>query len=83
VCGTMGFVSKPEERTRRPTLEELDKLMSHFQRATEANPRTMPMHIVTAFALFSTRRHAEICRIKWDDYAPILIVMRTATRLGR
>lgn len=70
VCGTMGFVSKPEERTRRPTLEELDKLMEHFQQATEANPRTMPMHIITAFAIFSTRRQAEILRITWDDYEP-------------
>ena len=26
------------------------------------------MHIVTAFALFSTRRQAEICRITWADY---------------
>lgn len=70
VCSTMGYVSKPEERVKRPTLEELDKLMAHFQNATKANPRTMPMHIVTAFAIFSTRRQAEICRITWDDYEP-------------
>lgn len=70
VCLTMGFVSKPEERTRRPSPEELDKLMTHFQRATEADSRTMPMHIVTAFAIFSTRRQAEICRITWNDYEP-------------
>jgi integrase len=66
----MGFTSKPEERTRRPTLEELDKLMTHFQEASAANPRTMPMHIITAFAIFSTRRQAEICRITWEDYEP-------------
>ncbi|TDK50432.1 tyrosine-type recombinase/integrase [Antarcticimicrobium luteum] len=70
VCGTMGFVSKPEERTRRPTLEELDRLMEHFQQATEADTRTMPMHIITAFAIFSTRRQAEILRIAWGDYEP-------------
>jgi integrase len=70
VCLTMGFVSKPDERTRRPSLEELEKLMSHFQRATETDRRTLPMHIVTAFAIFSTRRQAEICRITWDDYEP-------------
>ncbi len=28
------------------------------------------MHLVTMFAIFSTRRQAEICRIKWDDYNP-------------
>ncbi|MCL6284806.1 site-specific integrase [Ruegeria sp. 2012CJ41-6] len=69
-CSAMGFVSKPDERTRRPTLDELDKLMTYFVRATEANPRTMPMHKVVAFALFSTRRQAEICRITWEDYEP-------------
>ena len=70
VCGTMGFVGKAEERTRRPTLDELDKLMQHFQDASEANLRTMPMHRVVAFAIFSTRRQAEILRITWDDYEP-------------
>ena len=28
------------------------------------------MHILTAFAIFSTRRQAEICRITWEDYEP-------------
>ncbi|AKS45810.1 Phage integrase family protein [Octadecabacter temperatus] len=65
-----GHVSKAEERTRRPTLDELDKLMAHFQQATESNPRTMPMHNVVAFAIFSTRRQAEICRITWEDFEP-------------
>lgn len=68
VCATMGFTAKPEERTRRPTWEELDKLMEHFQQATAANPRAMPMHRIVAFAIFSTRRQAEILRITWEDY---------------
>jgi len=68
VCSTMGFISKPKERQRRPTLEELDKLMTLFHRSTKADSRTMPMHILTAFAIFSTRRQAEICRITWADY---------------
>lgn len=70
VCVTMGFTSKSEGRDRRPSLEELNQLMTYFERATAANPRTMPMHKVLAFAIFSTRRQAEICRITWDDYEP-------------
>lgn len=70
VCIRHGFVSKSEGRDRRPTLAELDQLMTYFERATEANPRTMPMHKVLAFAIFSTRRQAEICRITWEDYEP-------------
>ncbi|MDO6728939.1 hypothetical protein Q4577_02850 [Marinovum sp. 2_MG-2023] len=30
------------------------------------NNRTMPMHILTAFAAFSTCRQAEMGRITWD-----------------
>jgi hypothetical protein len=63
VCSTMGYVSKPDERERRPMLEELEQLMTHFQQSTEADGRVLPMHIVTAFAIFSTRRQSEICRI--------------------
>ncbi|MFW2544993.1 tyrosine-type recombinase/integrase [Primorskyibacter sp. 2E107] len=70
VCSKMGIVSKSDERSRRHTRDELDRLMDHFQRATLADKRTLPMHIVTAFALFSNRRQAEICRITWADYDP-------------
>lgn len=70
VCSKMGYTAKPKERDRRPTQDELDRLMRHFQEATQTNPRTMPIHIITAFAIFSTRRKDEICRITWDDYEP-------------
>jgi len=70
VCSTMGITTKSRKRTRRPTLDELDRLMDHFHNATAANSRAMPMHIITAFALFSTRRQEEICRITWEDYDP-------------
>lgn len=43
VCTRMGIVSKSEKRTRRSTLDELDGLMDHFQRATLADKRTLPM----------------------------------------
>jgi integrase len=53
-----------------PTLDELDQLMQHFQDVPEAPPRTMPLHRVVAFAIFRTRRQAEILRMAWDDCAP-------------
>jgi integrase len=65
-----GIAAPSESRERRPTLDELDRLMAQFQNATASNPRTMPMHRVVAFAIFSTRRQAEICRITWDEYDP-------------
>jgi len=65
-----GIAGRSEERERRPTLAELDKLMDHFSRASEHDARCIPMHRIVAFAIFSTRRQAEICRITWAEYDP-------------
>lgn len=68
--GRLGVRGKAEERNRRPTLEEIDKLMAHFHRSSAHDSRAVPMHIITAFGIFSTRRQGEICRITWSDYEP-------------
>lgn len=62
VTRRLGFTSKSKERDRRPTLDELDRIMGFFA----AKPGA-PMHRITAFALFSTRRLEEITRLQWDD----------------
>ncbi len=67
VLRKLGMVSKSKERNRRPTLEELDKLMSHFFEMQERRKAQIDMPKVIAFALFSTRRQEEITRIRWDD----------------
>lgn len=59
--------SKAEERNRRPTLDELDRLMTHFAVGIERYKARINMVKLTAFAIFSARRQAEICRIRWDD----------------
>ncbi|CAA2140398.1 site-specific integrase [Hyphomicrobium sp. ghe19] len=63
----LGYTGKSMERDRRPTLDELDKLMAHFQESHRRRPRSCPMHYVVAFAIFSTRRQEEMTRILWDD----------------
>src|SRR5690606_27131017 len=55
----LGKVKKGNQRDRRPSLDELDKLMTHFQEIQAKRPASAPMHIITAFALFSTRRQEE------------------------
>ncbi|WP_330848863.1 tyrosine-type recombinase/integrase [Mangrovicoccus ximenensis] len=65
----LGLTAKSNKRDRRPTLAELDRLMTHFHE-TWMRGRSMPMHRVVAFAIFSTRRQDEICRIAWADYEP-------------
>ncbi|WP_322893491.1 MULTISPECIES: site-specific integrase [unclassified Yoonia] len=64
------LTAKSSKRDRRPTMDELDKILEHFQRIRARRPSSNPMDIITAFAIFSTRRQAEICRITWDDYEP-------------
>jgi integrase len=67
VLRKLGMVSKSKERNRRPTLEELDKLMEHFFEVLKRRPDSIHMPKMIAFAIFSTRRQEEITRIRWDD----------------
>lgn len=70
VLKRMGIISKSKQRDRRPTLEELEKLLAYFYERRTKVPQSMPMHVVIVFALFSTRRQEEITRIAWADYEP-------------
>jgi len=59
VARRMGIISRSAQRNRRPTLDELDRLLAHFIDRRQRTPQAMPMHKVIVFALFSTRRQAE------------------------
>jgi integrase len=67
VAKKLGLTQKSRHRDRRPTLDELDRLMTHFLDRSIRRPSSVPMHRVMAFAIFSTRRQEEITRIKWAD----------------
>ena len=67
VADRLGLTTKSRERDRRPTLDELDRLMQHFKARSAARPSSIPMHRIIAFAIFSTRRQEEIIRITWKD----------------
>jgi integrase len=64
----LGIIGKGNSRERRPTLDELDRLMAHFEKARAHRPGSTPMATITAFAIFSTRRQEEITRMTWADY---------------
>jgi integrase len=66
VCNRLGITGKARHRDRRPTLQELDALLSLFEEKHIRRPSSVPMHRVVGFALFSTRRQEEITRISWD-----------------
>nr|WP_047576870.1 site-specific integrase [Methylobacterium sp. ZNC0032] len=67
VTKRLGMTGKSKQRDRRPTLDELDKLLSYFEAGRRKRPRSMPMAAICAFALFSARREEEITTILWDD----------------
>lgn len=60
-----GLIAKSKSRDRRPTLAELERILE-FESSPDARA-TIPMVEVVLFALFSSRRQAEITRLRWDD----------------
>jgi integrase len=67
VTRRLGVTGKPMSRERRPTLDELDRLLAHFAERRLRRPGVTPMVAIIVFALFSTRRLEEITRIRWSD----------------
>jgi hypothetical protein len=67
VAKRVGITSKSRQRDRRPTLPELDKLLTNFTERQARRAGSAPMARIIVFALFSTRRLEEITRIRWAD----------------
>lgn len=65
VATKQGLTGRSKKRERRPTVEEMDKLMTLFWSQKAA---LIPMARLAAFALFSTRRQGEIVRLRWADF---------------
>ncbi|MCS6766929.1 MAG: tyrosine-type recombinase/integrase [Candidatus Protistobacter heckmanni] len=66
VATKMGLIGRSAQRTRRPTLPELDRVMEHFSHRT-GRANSIPMLTLIPFAIFSTRRLEEITRLRWAD----------------
>ncbi|MDO9413799.1 MAG: site-specific integrase [Pseudolabrys sp.] len=82
VLKKLGLIRKSSERDRRPTLEELDKLMEHFGRVQGNRPSSIPMQTILPIALFSTRRQEEITLLRWDDLETDRILVRDMKHPG-
>lgn len=59
----LGLVGASDERDRRPTDKELERLFAHFDQNTRL---TIPMTRVVRFAIATAMRIDEIFRIEWD-----------------
>jgi hypothetical protein len=62
------IVTKSESRTRRPSHDELDRLMEHFERRHREDRRTVPMHKIISAAIFEIHRQSAILAQTWVDY---------------
>jgi len=60
----LGLVGKGEERDRRPTDREIERLAEYFR---GLNSATIPMGRIIKFAISTAMRQEEICRVLWDD----------------
>jgi integrase len=83
VAKRLGVVAKGPSRERRPTLDELDRLMEHFGKVKARYPSSIPMQSIVPFAIFSTRRQEEITTIRWADYEDNRILVRNMKDPGR
>jgi integrase len=60
----LGLIGKGHERDRRPTQDELDRLIAHF----DANSRQIaPTGRIIRFAVATAMRQEETCRVSWSD----------------
>lgn len=82
VMKRLGYTAKSRQRDRRPTLDELDRLLTHFERIEGRRAGTVPMVDVVLFAVFSTRRQGEITRISWADLNGARILVRDMKNPG-
>lgn len=63
-CRRLRLVGKSKQRDRRPTVDELQRLLAHFRASRRLE---MPMADIVEFAVASARRQEEICRLMWAD----------------
>lgn len=61
----LGVSTKSRERTRRPTLDEIEQLCAHFR--AKGTRQRVPMVDVIQFAVATAMRLGEIIGLKWAD----------------
>jgi integrase len=64
----LGLIGKSTERARRPTQQELDRIVAYFE-ATERR-RASRMADLVQFLVASGLRLGEACGLRWDDLDP-------------
>jgi len=60
----LGLIGRSNQRNRRPTQQELDRLISYFENFATTS---LPIARIVKFAVATGMRQSEICRIEWSD----------------
>ena len=69
----LGLIGKGTERDRRPTQDELDRIVA----ALDENPRQIiPVGRIVRFAVATAMRQEEICRVEWRVTLPPTSIQR-------
>lgn len=79
----LGTVTRSSKRDRRPTLAELDRILTHFEQIEATGRGEIPMTKLVVFALFSARRQEEICSLLWADYEGDRVLVRDMKHPGQ
>lgn len=82
VAKRLGVTKKGRSRDRRPTIEELDWLIEHFEQVKKKRPGSIPMRKIICFAIFSTRRQEEITTILRADFDKDRVLVRDMKHPG-
>ncbi|MCJ8318750.1 MAG: site-specific integrase [Colwellia sp.] len=63
----MKLVGKSQKRTRRPTEDELNKLIASLEKRQNKPGSKIPFVDILNFSILTCMRIGEVCSIKWDD----------------
>lgn len=83
VLKQLGQTGKSKQRERRPTLDELDRIMEYYGEMVKRERSELPMRQIIVFAIFSTRRQEEICTVRREDYQGDRILVRDMKHPGQ
>jgi integrase len=83
VLKKLGATGRSRQRTRRPTREELDRIMAYYEEMEKRERAAIPMQKLIVFAMYSTRRQEEITRITWEDYERDRVLVRDMKHPGQ
>ncbi|MBU9390188.1 tyrosine-type recombinase/integrase [Burkholderia multivorans] len=83
VTKRMGITGRSRSRDRRPTRDELDRILTYYTEMEARDRAEIPMREIIVFAMFSTRRQEEITTICIEDYQGDRVLVRDMKHPGQ